>query len=456
MHRRFSVCAFGAFLAAAFSVSSVMGQANNAGVIVDAAGVVSVKVVRDPGGRLHRARMAEAKAGLDPDLARPSELRKISLNRLESALAERIAKGEKPTEEMNFLAGLTRVTHVFYYPETQDIVIAGPAEGFGIDTVGRAVGVVSGQSIVELQDLVAALRAFPPSGKKTSLIGVSIDPTAEGLTNLQKTLAGIGGIIGRNDGPRVAAALKESLGLQNVTIQGISPKTHFAQVLTEADYRMKLIGIGLETPGVRMTSYVDRAKPREVAANAMQRWYFTPNYEKLRVSEDGNAVEFVGAGVQLVGADELVREDGTRVGSGKADLASKAFTKDFTDKYPELARATPVYGQLRNLIDLAVAAAYIQDRDFYSQADWKMTAFGDESKYAIETYTAPTKVGSAVNAIWRGGTLMTPIGGGVNLQPLKALDRGNLIADTEKTAADARSQQQSGLKSLAAGQWWWD
>ena len=46
------------------------------------------------------------------------------------------------------------------------------------------------------------------------------------------------------------------------------PKTHFAQVLVEADYRMKLIGIGLEQPPVRMVSYVDRANP---AAGRAQR-----------------------------------------------------------------------------------------------------------------------------------------------------------------------------------------
>ena len=51
-----------------------------------------------------------------------------------------------------------------------------------------------------------------------------------------------------------------------ITVNGVSPKTHFAQVMVEADYRMKLIGIGLETPPVRLVSYVDRAKPSESAA----------------------------------------------------------------------------------------------------------------------------------------------------------------------------------------------
>ena len=37
---------------------------------------------------------------------------------------------------MQFLAGLTRVRYVFYYPETKDIVLAGPAEGWAADAAG--------------------------------------------------------------------------------------------------------------------------------------------------------------------------------------------------------------------------------------------------------------------------------------------------------------------------------
>ena len=78
------------------------------------------------------------------------------------------------------------------------------------------------------------------------------------------------------------------MGLQKVAIRGVSPSTHFAQVMVEADYRMKLIGIGLERPPVQLRSYVDRANPATVSRNAMQRWYFVPEYKCVRTSEDRN------------------------------------------------------------------------------------------------------------------------------------------------------------------------
>ena len=183
-------------LAAAFVAESAFAQANNgnnqnnggtiignlpAGVLVSPDGVLRVKQFADKTGQLAKIRAAEARARLAAELARPSELRKISLTRLEAAMAERLANGQEPTEEMKNLAGLTRLQYVFYYPESKEIVIAGPAEGFMADPTGRMIGVNSGRAVLELQDLVAALRAFPPTGKQTHLISVSIDPTAEGL-----------------------------------------------------------------------------------------------------------------------------------------------------------------------------------------------------------------------------------------------------------------------------------
>jgi hypothetical protein len=435
------------------AVSNALAQQGN-GVVVDANGVLRTRVFRDPTGYLTRQRLAAARAALPPELARPSKSRKVSLNRLEAVVAHRLATGQGLTDEIRYLAGLTRISNVFVYPDTGDIVIAGPAEGFAPNVANRVVGMHTGRAVLELQDLVVALRAFPPSGKKTQAMVVSIDPTKEGLANMQQFLMNIRGRVTPHDAGRIAAGLRESMGLQNVRIHGISPKTHFAQVMVEADYRMKLIGIGLEVAPVRIASWVSRANPRSVARNALQRWYFTPNYECVRVSEDDLAMALEGDGVKLVSEDQLVQAGGSRVVSGQVDRASAAFVQEFTRKYKELAQQEPVYAQLRNLIDMAIAAAFIQQYDYYGQAGWTMDVLGDEAKYAVETYPAPTRVESAVNAIWKGSTLMTPIGGGVKIQPLLALSSGNLQQDEEGQLKQLRERVDA--DGLADQQWWWD
>ncbi len=73
----------------------------------------------------------------------------------------------------------------------------------------------------------------------------------------------------RDQGMFIAAGLKQSLGLQNITLKGIPANTSFAQKLVEADYRMKLIGIGLENVWLgrddKLDSYVDHANPAAVS-----------------------------------------------------------------------------------------------------------------------------------------------------------------------------------------------
>jgi hypothetical protein len=247
--------------------------------------------------------------------------------------------------------------------------------------------------------------------------------------------------------------MSQALGPQDVRVDGVSPSSHFAQVMVEADYRMKLIGIGLErVPARNMKSWVDLNANSGVATNALQRWYFTPDYQCVRASDDDLGIELVGRGVKLVGADEVVLPNGQRMSADRPDRASKTFTETFTRKYPEIAARSPVYAQLRNLIDLSIVAAWMQEHDAYGRAAWGAEGLRDESVYAIERLVAPVEVQPAINAIQRGNRLVTPIGGGVTLQPKQALDPSNIIGDDEGTIASARGD----TPDLPAGRWWWD
>jgi hypothetical protein len=450
--------AVAALVAATFALGSrgAWGQMNNnnnvspfapAGVIVSPDGVLRVKQFTDRTGDLTRTRIAESRARLGA-MAKGSPSRKISLQRLEAAVAECVASGKEPTDEMKALAGLTRVQYVFYYPESKDIVIAGPAEGFFPDFTGRLLGMSSGRAVVELQDLVAALRAYPPGGKATHEIAVSIDPTQEGLARMAQWLRTIRP--GPGDAAAIVEGLKREQGLHTVTVTGISPRTHFAQVMVEADYRMKLIGIGIEPPPVKMATYIDRASSNE----SLQRWYFTPNYDCVRVADDDLAMELIGQGVKLIGASELVAATGARKATGGQSKASTVFCQAFTHNYPQIAARNPVYGQLKNLIDLAVAAAFIQKQDYYGQASWKMETLGDEKQFPIETFETPKTVEPACTAIWKGNRLMTPIGGGVQMEPMRAVQQDVRLKDEKGTVKQAHGGVK--LDGLAKGQWWWD
>ena len=431
------------------------GGAQAAGVEIGPDGVLRTKVVPDPTGELTRTRIEQSRVRLGGELAHSSKLRKVSLNRLEAAVLARYEKGELETDDMKYLAGLTEIQYVFYYPETQDIVLAGPAEGFYEDVAGRVVGMESGKAVLQLQDLVVALRAFPASGQKSQVIGCSIDPTQEGLAKMQKFIGFIGSNVDRTDTNRIANGLKENLGLQEVSVLGISPRTHFAQVMVEADYRMKMIGIGLENPEAKIDSYISKARPSDVARNALARWYFTPDYESVRVSEDRNALELVGSRVQLIGENERVTAEGVRLAQkASKNQASQIFCNSMTTQYDRLASVAPAFAQLRNCMDMAIVAAYIQNQDFYGQSGHFFDFFSDESEFPVESYEQPKQVETAVNAVWKGNRLMTPIGGGVEINAAKAVSKD--VVKVDENGSLAQAQKQLGGVDLADGQWWWD
>lgn len=436
------------------TTDDTQGAGLTSGVAVDADGVLRRLTTNDPTGQLARQRAQEALARLDSDIARPSRLRKVSLTRLARLIKQAINEGHGPDETMKHLAGLTRIQYVFYYPETQDIVLAGPAEGWIEDEAGRVVGIETGQPVLELQDLVVALRTFPPAGNSNPVVFCSIDATPEGLARMQQFLSQIGSNIRPNDEQFIVEGLRESLGMQVITLGGIPSTTHFAQVMVEADYRMKLIGIGLEPPPARFKSYVALANFASIARNAMCRWWFVPDYQRIKVAADGNAAELVGNGVKLVGEDEVVTGDGSRQQTGTQNRASRKFTDSFTRKYAEIALKAPVYGQLRNCIDMLVTAAYLQKHDLYGKAGWDLSVLGSEDIYPVETFNAPERVATAVNSVWKGRQLTTPVGGGVQIQARQALESENLLSDEDGSVQSARDAVSLG--DLPADKWWWD
>jgi Protein of unknown function (DUF1598) len=420
-----------------------------AGIDIDASGVLSIKQI-DPELMAEQRKAAiRSRKGKTTS----STMRKVSLNRLEQAIANKLVNSENLSQEMYAVAGLTRIEYVFYFPGSKDIVIAGPAEDVGYDPqTDRLVGAASQRPTLRLDDLLVALRTFGPDAKRGSFIGCSIDPTPEGLVRYQQFYAQLGGNLGSADVMEIARGFRDSLGLQTISVYGVPSNTHFARTLVEADYRMKLIGIGLEKPIKTLKSWVDRVRPGG-ATNAMQRWFFVADYSKVSVSPDGTALKFEGQGVKLVGEDERVDANGNRVVTGKVDKASTAYTSEFTKKFEQIAENSPIFAEMRNLYDLSVAAAYIQEQDFYSQSGWSLGAMAQESTLPVERFSSPKHVEPAVNAVRAGSTFMWPIGGGVEISAKRILSPESRVQDQE---LGNTKNNASVPANLAADQWWWD
>ncbi len=425
------------------------------GISIDANGVLTAKMFADPRGELIRKRVAEAKAKLPGNLAKKSKLRKISLRKLEAEVKRLAAQGKPPTDAMQNLAGLTRAQFIFVYPEQNDIVIAGPAEPWVQNPAGRVVGIHSNKPTLQLEDLIAALRTFKPTANLNTWVACSIDPTVKGIERLkeyQKTIP-------RNIPPaakaraaaEIGTGLQKSLGQADIKVYGVQRKTHLAQVMIEADYRMKMMAVGLEAPPIKMTTFIAalRGAPR-----GMQRWWFSPNYECVKVADKNLAIELVGQGVILSTQNIDFDKRARIVSTGKkSSPASKKYASSFTKKYEKIAKVRPVYAQLRNIIDMLVLSAWIHKTKAYERAKWTPDFFFDEKQFSIETQPNPKNCPCVANAVWKRHVLILPAGGGVSIAAARALIDKHLLQDKDGKVAAAR---QAVKFADDANRWWWD
>ena len=166
------------------AVGQIVQQAVG-GVAVDAEGVLRATTQEDS-ARLRELRNTAINKA-PAELQAWTDLRSVSLKQLEAQLAESAANGSAIPEEVRYLAGLQRLQYVFVYPEQNDIVIAGPAEGWELDELGNAVGATSRRPVLLLDDLMVALRTRESS--RLEAISCSIDPTAEGIKRLRAAMS---------------------------------------------------------------------------------------------------------------------------------------------------------------------------------------------------------------------------------------------------------------------------
>lgn len=393
----------------------------------------------------------------DEHVRRSSNLRKVSLPRLEKQIQLRHAVGQRPTEAMQRLAGLQRVEYVFVYPEEGEIVLAGPAGDWKTNLDGQAVSAEGGRPVLHLDDLVVLLRhALGPDAAK---FGCSITPTQEALARTQAYLdASSAKPLKPGQRDEWLAGLRQQLGRQEIDVFGIDPRTRVGRVLVEADYHMKLIGMGLAEGTLGVTSYLDSIVIQKGAAPPpmeVLRWWFTLNYSAVQTTTDRQAFSINGQGVKVLSENELLTELGERVHTGKANELNAKFAHDFTKHFAALASKYPVYGELRNIFDLALVAALIKSENLADQAGWHAMHFGDPDGYQVELAAAPEVVESVINhRVINRVHVIAGVSGGVSVDARPLVKPSAIKLDTYgKVGA---SQTLSKPKDLPSDAWWWD
>lgn len=453
-----------------------------AGVFVDPSGTLK-KIKTDPqlGGRANvesrRSSLIAGSGNRQPQLHSP--LRKISLTRLERAAQLNAAQGLPIDSTMANLAGLIEIQFVVVVPESGEIIIAGPAGPWETDQTGRAVNTKTGQPVMQLDDWVVCLRnAYQHRGQ----FGCSINPRPINLLETKTFLAN-----SLQKGAAWSRGLQIALGQQDIEVAGIDPRTHAARILVEADYHMKLIGMGLEPSIAEVPSYLARVElnPDGTAPDLeVARWWFTLNEASITCDPARTIFSFADCCVRVLSENELLNERGQRIHTGQSSGYTKAFAVDFTKHYAKLARRYPIYRELNNVFSLSLAANLILQQELDQQADCHWTFFGpptsamdlkspesvaiksasssrDQFRYRVKTATIPKCVDSVMNERIlkfrkQSSTIehrLVGVSGGIEFDGLQFVSANTVeVSDSDELSHAMTSS------AIPEGErnWWWD
>jgi hypothetical protein len=400
------VCAGVAVQAGRFTNQRSVG-----GVAVDANGVVAEITISQRQEALKRLRQSVGQPGAE--LSLPAEMRKVSLRGLEAALQDSLTNNQgKLPDEVKFLAGLQRIQYILIYPDQQDIVLAGPGEGWRVDDQTNIVGQTNGLPILQLEDLLIAFRTVERA--RTEGISVSIDPTPEGLRNFERFMGSQ-----RQFSPAVLKGIKQAMGMQQISFSGVPTNTHFAQVLLAADYRMKRLALDPQEPRIEgLPSFLQLLQQkRQQPSSAMPRWWMACNYEPLARSDDRLVWELRGPGVKAMTEDEFIQNDGTVRGTGRQDPVAKQWADQMTAKFEDLADSSPVFAELRNVMDMCVVAALLEREDLCGLAGG--TSFplltGKQGGMAVENWNTPKAIPTQCSFLKVGRNYVITASGGVEI-----------------------------------------
>lgn len=417
------------------------------GVSIDADGILD-RVDEDVSLRLQANRRQALQDGLQPvsaDMNRPSASRKISLRRLEALIVDCRTAGKPLPQHALYFAGLQRVQHVFIYPDIQDVVLAGYAEGWHVDHRGEVVGLTTGQPVLKLDDLIVALRSADDAGSGSG-ISCSIDPSEEGLRRFQQVASRSNLQMSR----LAIARLEHALGASKITVTGVDAQSHFAHTLVAADFLMKRLAMGFEkAPVADLPSYLElvQASPRP-PKDLMFRLWMAPCYDRVLRDPRGLAWEFDGSGVQTLTENEWLTGNDANVGAAQIDPTAKKWAQQFTTAFPQLAERMTVFAELRNCIDLAVVGAILSSQRSARRSGYPMSLWMDEKESSVPEYRIPKVTPARASFIRRGREWIVSVSGGVDVDSWSVVES----AQVQPALATVHAAAAPGKNAA----WWWD
>ncbi|MEX2213561.1 MAG: DUF1598 domain-containing protein [Phycisphaeraceae bacterium] len=399
------------------------------GVYLDPSGVLRARKIDDGGKFIALLNRAAAK---DED----KQLRYISLPKLFAEVRKHIDAGTPIPDDLKYLGGMTKLKYLFVRPDEKDLILAGLAEPYDTKSADRPLGLHTGRPVLQLDDLVLALRTTGP-GRAGQAFGCKIDMPKENMQKMMQKLAGMTGVVKQfpdQDG-QVAKAMAQAAGEQQIDFLNLKADSRLAYVAVEADYLLKRMVIGLDKPPIKgVVTYLSTQTTPDPVSN---RFWFEVSYEPLIASADGNAFEIRGQSLKINTRQHFTYAPGE---DKEATPSAKQYAAHVTKHFERLSQAIPAFADLANLSDLSLAAALIGSDKLHDKAQWDMTWVLDEKGYEVAKVKVPTTAETLVNSK-RTTRMVIFVGGGVLLSygevtGKREKDEGKLAASNKGTGGE--------------------
>lgn len=447
------------------------------GVYVDADAALGVND-RPAGGELAEVRVRGAKIAARPtvngresaaptdarrDARAASPLRYVSLPRLEAAIALQQQRRALLDPAMLVLAGLERISYILVYPDTGDLVIAGPAGSWQPGPAGSIVAESTGRPLVRLDDLAALWRR--QRGEHSKPFGCSIIPREAALARTQQFLSDSAAEpIEPSKRRQWLEQLRGTLGMQDVAYYHVNPATRVARILLAADYHMKLVGMGLAdgVPGVKSYLATVRLGPDGAPpAMSVLRWWFSMPKVEVEATAARDAFALPARCVEVLSENEMLAARGQRVHTGASEELNSQFAASFTEHFDELAQKYPVYDEMARLFELSLVLTVIEREGLVERVGWTPSLLVDEKRLRLPAAAPLTAVETVINHRVIGGRhIIAGVSGGVSIDggaslsvvPAASASAGQLAA-AAKPPAPFVTEDEGDARQII---WWWD
>lgn len=157
-----------------------------------------------------------------------------------------------------------------------------------------------------------------------------------------------------------------------------------------------------------------------------------------------------GQGVKTLTDQFLVNADGSVKETGRVDKLAQKWADLMTEKYTELSRQMPIFGDLRNTIDMSIVATLIvQERSAERAGIDLVVLTGSEGDIELVSYPMPKTIEPQCSFVRaRSGWTVTASGG-------VAVDAFQIVENqTDDTGVN--ETRTATLNRGETRRWWWN